>query len=296
MFSLVQLSCFVAVAEELHFGRAADRLSMTQPPLSRQIRLLEAELGVRLLERSSRAVSLTPAGRALLTEARRLLRLSDEAALAVRRAPAGEEGSLVLAFTAVSAQGPLAGLLGTLRDRHPRLTVVLRELVSGDQLAAIAAGDVDLGLLRPPVRGAGFSRRRLHAEPLVVVAPEGLLPGGEVTVSDLAELPLLMYSPVEARYLHELVVAAADAEGVALRPVQYVAQAHTMVALAAAGLGVALVPASAAATLPEGVVSHPLTEAPQAELYAAWRTNSDNPALQRAIDALDDAAQRLASE
>jgi DNA-binding transcriptional LysR family regulator len=295
MFSLVQLNCFVAVAEELHFGRAAERLSMTQPPLSRQIRLLEAELGVRLLERSSRSVSLTPAGRALLTEARRLLRLSDEAALAVRRAPAGEEGSLVLAFTAVSALGPLADLLARLRERHPRLTVVLRELVSGDQLPAIAAGDVDLGLLRPPARGAGFSRRRIHAEPLLVVAPEGLLPAGPVAVADLAELPLLMYSPVEARYLHELVAGAADAAGVTLDPVQYVAQAHTMVALAAAGLGVALVPASAAATLPTGVASRVLADAPQAELYAAWRTTSDNPALRRAIDALDDVGQRLPS-
>ena len=107
MFSLARLSCFIAVAEELHFGRAAERLHMTQPPLSRQIQQLENELGVQLIDRTTRSVTLTPAGVAFLPDARRILQLAEGAALNVKRVPAGDLGTVVVGFTAASAHAVL---------------------------------------------------------------------------------------------------------------------------------------------------------------------------------------------
>ena len=126
MFSLA-VSCFVAVAEELHFGRAAERLNMTQPPLSRQIQLLASELGVQLLDRTSRSVPLTPAGPAFLLEARRILRLAEGAAQTVKRIPAGDLGTVVVGFTAASAHAVLPRLLETVRERLPDVKLDLRE-------------------------------------------------------------------------------------------------------------------------------------------------------------------------
>lgn len=290
MFTLSQLQGFVAVAEELHFGRAAERLSMTQPPLSRQIRSLETALGVRLFDRTSRRVALTPAGRLLLEEARRLLRLSDETALAVRRVPSGEGGSLVIGFTAASVHGVVTHLIARLSEAHPHLELVLRELVTADQLAAIGAGEVDLGVLRPPVRGSGLRWRRVHSEPMVLAVPSGHpLADAEqaASVEVLGREPVVSFSPVEARYFHELIASAADAHGVVVHTAQYVTQVHTMLALVEAGLGIAAVPESAEGTAPPGVALRPLDGAPRAELVATWREGADNPALSRALDVLD---------
>src|SRR6266567_3814336 len=140
---LRHLRYFLAVAEELHFGRAAARLHLTQPPLSRQIRLLEQEVGVTLLNRSGRTVKVTPAGRAFLTEARRILRLAEESSLAVRRIPTGTVGTLAVGFTAVSVHGYVRSFLRRIAEELPRVDLVLRELVTSDQVEAIAAGDID---------------------------------------------------------------------------------------------------------------------------------------------------------
>src|ERR1700691_4091693 len=133
VFTLSQLAGFVAVAEELHFGRAAARLHLTQPPLSRQIMLLEQEVGVTLLDRSGRTVRLTPAGRVFLPEARRILRLADESTLAVRRIPAGDGGTLTIGFTAVSVHGYVQSFLRRVGERLPHVDLVLRELVTSGQ-------------------------------------------------------------------------------------------------------------------------------------------------------------------
>ena len=132
LFELRQLRCFVAAADELHFGRAARRLNMTQPPLSRQIQLLEHALGVRLFERSSRNVALTSAGRVFLLEARRILRLSESAALATRRVASGEAGTVTIGFTAASGYSYLPRLITLCRERLPNITIHLKEMVSAD--------------------------------------------------------------------------------------------------------------------------------------------------------------------
>jgi len=289
MFTLAQLTSFVAVAEELHFGRAAERLHMTQPPLSRQIMLLEREVGVTLLDRSSRVVMLTPAGRVFLTDARRMLRLADQAALAVRRVPTGTGGTLVVGFTAVSVHGYVQPVLQRISEQLPHVDLVLREMVTAAQVEAIASGDVDLGFVRPPVTRAGLVSRVVQSERMLLAAPGGdplTRSGGAVDLVDLDGRPLVMYSPVESRYFHELVTGMTIQAHVRPRYVQYVSQVHTMLALVQAGVGLALVPESATAMHPNGVVFTKLAAraSPPVELAVAWRENTGNPVLHRVLE------------
>jgi DNA-binding transcriptional LysR family regulator len=291
MFTLAQLASFVAVAEELHFGRAAARLHMTQPPLSRQVRLLEQEVGVTLLDRSGRTVKVTPAGRVFLAEARRILRLAEESSLAVRRIPTGAGGALTVGFTAVSVHGYVQSFLRRIAEELPHVDLLLRELVTADQVESIAAGDIDLGFVRPPVTRAGLMSRMVHNERLLLAAPYGdpfADPGWPGDLGDLDGRDLVMYSPVEARYFYELVLGMTVRARIRPRYVQYVSQVHTMLALVQAGIGLALVPESAAALHPDGVafVSLAPAQSPAVELAATWHENADNPALSRALSLL----------
>jgi DNA-binding transcriptional LysR family regulator len=288
MFTLAQLASFVAVAEELHFGRAAARLHLTQPPLSRQIMLLEQEVGVSLLDRSGRTVKVTPAGRVFLAEARRILRLAEESTLAVRRIPTGTGGTLVVGFTAASVHGYVRSFLRRAAEELPHVDLVLRELVTAGQVEAIAAGDIDLGFVRPPVTRAGLLSRVVQSERLLVAvhADDPIARRGRP--ADVAELdgrPLVMYSPVESRYFYELLLGMTVRAQARPRYVQYVSQVHTMLALVQAGVGLAVVPESATAMHPDGVAFVDLADgqSPPVELAAAWRADADNPALARAL-------------
>jgi DNA-binding transcriptional LysR family regulator len=286
-----RIRAFVVVAEELHFGRAAARLRMTQPPLSRQIRLLEQEVGVALLDRSGRTVKVTPAGRVFLAEARRILRLAEESSLAVRRIPAGAGGTLAIGFTAVSVHGYVQSFLRRIARELPHVDLVLRELVTADQVEAIAAGDIDLGFVRPPVTRAGLLSRVVHRERLLLAAPLGdpcAEPGWPGDIGPLDGRDLVMYSPVESRYFYELILGMTARARVRPRYVQYVSQVHTMLALVQAGIGLAIVPESAAALHPDGVAFITLidSQSPPVELAATWSESDDNPALARALSLL----------
>ncbi|MDX1871246.1 LysR substrate-binding domain-containing protein [Mycolicibacterium sp. 120266] len=288
MFSLARLSCFIAVAEELHFGRAAERLHMTQPPLSRQIQQLEAELGVQLIDRTTRSVTLTPAGVAFLPDARRILQLAESAALTVKRVPAGDLGTVVVGFTAASAHAVLPRLLERTRAKLPDVKLELREMVSAAQIEGLMTGEIDLGMARPPLKRPGIVSRPLLHEQLVVALPaEHPLVGQarQLTLNDLDGHDVVMYSPIEARYFNELLISAFTIAGATPRYVQFVTQVHTMLVLVRSGIGIALVPASAATLHPEGVVFRSIgafRERP-VELDAAWRQDSTNPALLRLL-------------
>ncbi|POX60427.1 LysR family transcriptional regulator [Streptomyces sp. Ru62] len=285
MFTLTQLTCFVAVAEELHFTRAAERLSMTQPPLSRQIQLLEGELGVKLLDRTNRTVRLTPAGRSFLAEARRIVRQAEHAALAVRRVSTGEAGSIAIGFTAASAYSALGELLESARRGLPRVEILLHELVTRDQLEALSEGSLDLGLIRPSAVGPDLAARTAVREGLVAALPaDHVLAAGEgpIELSAFDGQDFLMYSPTEARYFHELLLTTF--RGAQVRPVftQYLSQVHSILALVNIGWGIALVPEAAAGMRPAGVVYRPLHlpgHPRPVELDYVWRKSNDNPAL-----------------
>lgn len=289
MFTITQLTGFVAVAEESHFGRAARRLNMTQPPLSRQIQQLERELGVELIDRGSRAIRLTPAGRAFLQDARRLLHDAEQAAQSVRRVTAGQSGVLRLGFTATSAYGVLGGLLRTAREHLPHVEVVLHELVTRDQLERLSADALDLGLGRPPIP-PGLRARLLRSEPLLAALPAGhpLTAEDELDLAAFHQADVVGYSPFEARYFYDLLAVTFHAAGVHPTYVQHADQVHTVLALVEAGLGIALVPATAARLHVEGITLRPvrLPIPNPVELHLVWRETNNNPALHTFVELL----------
>jgi DNA-binding transcriptional LysR family regulator len=287
-FTLEQLRGFVAVAEELHFGRAAGRLQMTQPPLSRQVQKLERQVGAQLLERDNRRVTLTPAGEVFLAEARRLLSLADSAPELARRVSSGSSGVLRIGFTAASTYGILGDLLNDLAAALPQVDLDLREMVTREQVAALMNEDIDLGLARPPFDVETFSSRLLRREAMLVALPAGheLAGGSAVAADDLAGEPVIMHSPTQARYFYDLVVRSVPIahENV----VHTVSQVLTMLWLVAAGRGIAFVPESASRMGIPGVEFTRLqTPVPEpAELHLLWRHDSRNPALWRALNVL----------
>ena len=296
MFSMDQLESFVAVAEEQHFGRAAIRLHITQPPLSRRIQLLEEQLGVDLFDRSRRAVKLTPAGRVFLVDARKILKLAQEAALSARRTPRGEIGLVTIAFTASSAYAFLNRVVSAANTELPQVELVLREMVSQAQLEALLAGTIDIGILRPPVNGAEIVTRPLSTESMLAALPAGHRLANSDTplsISDFDGEQFIGYSPAEARYFHEILVGVFRAAGV--RPVyaQYVTQIHTMLAMVKADLGIALVPVAASALHFDGVMLREVADLPAdlVELQMAWRRSNDNPAAKALLRVIKRASE-----
>ena len=288
MFELSQLRCFVAAAEELHFGRAAARLNMTQPPLSRQIQLLERILGVTLLDRTSRSVRLTPAGRIILLEARRILRLAESAALTTRQVASGETGRIALGFTAASGYGFLPRLLHLARRHLPKLEIALREMVTDEQIEALITGRIDVGLLRPPVNRQDFEKMPVLTEPLVGALPKGdpRLEKASLTLADFDRSPMIMYAPEGAWYFHHMLATMFDEADVQPLAVQHMSQIHSMLALVHAGLGAAMVPEAATRLHFDDVFFRPVETHPArpVELYLVWRRDNDNPALKPLLE------------
>jgi len=283
MFELSHLRCFVAVGEELHFGRAAERLNMTQPPLSRQIRLLEHTIGTALLERTSRRVRFTAAGKAFFPEAARILRLSEEATSRVRRIAKGQQGSIAIGYTAAYGYGFLPEVVRRLRERVPDVSLTLKEMVTRQQLEAIEAGQLDVGLMRPHGNPGGLETVRLGREGLLLAIPEreAKLWPREPTLASLDGRPYIGYSPYEANYFNLLVQAALNKSGVKPQIVEYVPQIHTMLGLVRCGIGAALIPETAARLHFEGVVLRPLSMKPArpVEMVFSYRKDNENPIL-----------------
>lgn len=286
MFTLDQARSFVALAEELHFGRAAERLNMTQPPLSRQIQKLERTIGVRLLDRDNRKVELTAAGEAFLTDARRLVVAAERAPANARRIASGQLGELRIGFTAASGFSLLGPLLSEITDNLPDVHLELFEMVTGEQVQALQDGDIDLGLARPPFDERIFESALLLSETLYVAVPTGHRLESqrrEVSVRDLVDEPLIMHSPTKARYFYDLIVRRIEIEHGNVA--HSVSQVLTMIALVSAGRGIAFVPESARLLGVEGVSYLRLAEVPDdpVQLHAIWNRESRNPALGKLV-------------
>lgn len=281
MFEISQLRCFVAVAEELHFSRAAERLNMTQPPLSRQIRLLEHHVGAQLLERNSRTVRLTAAGRAFFPEASRILRMAEEAAFTARRAAKGDQGTLAVGFTSASGYNLLPEVVRRLRDRAPGISLTLKELVSTTQVEMLNAGQLDLGLMRPHPINAELTSQRIATESLMLAIPESEAAQWPEapTLASLHGKPFIMYSPYEARPFHQMLTERFARDGVVPDIVEHIGQVHTMLALVRAGMGAALIAAGASRLHFEGIVLREVATEP-VEMVCTYRRNNDNPVLQ----------------
>ena len=277
---LRQLRYFVAVAETLHFGRAARRLDISQPPLSRQVAAFEDELGVELFERSTRGVRLTPAGSALLPRARRLLADADTIARGARELARGDVGLINLGFLAASTYSVLPRLLLTFRRSRPGVRLVLTEATSDRQLVALADGSLDAGVLLPPVADPALAYQPLIREPLVAALPSGRPWPARLELARLAGEPFILFPRRVGAGLHDLIVGACERAGFTPRVEQEAVQMPTIVSLVAAGMGVALVPGSLRRMRRMGVVYRPLADRiPAVEMGIAWRADDPAPAL-----------------
>ena len=240
---------FVTLADELHYGRAAQRLHMTQPPLTQAIQGLERTLGVPLFDRSRRAVALTPAGAALVAPARRLLEAAGELPRIAQAAAAGLAGQLRLAFVSSIAYGPLPEWLRSFRASHPQVQLLLREATLDVQLAAFAADEIDAGFVlhAPGAAPAGFATWTALSEPLVVALPErhplaSARPAAGLRLAQVAAEPLVIFPRLIAPSLYDAVLAACRAQGATPQIAQEAIQMQTIVNLVSAGMGVAWVP------------------------------------------------------
>ncbi len=281
---LRQLRYFVAVAEELHFRRAAERLHMSQPPLSQQIRALEDELGFALLIRTRRRVELTPAGAAFLRDARALIAELEGAVATARRIDAGQTGRLRVGFVGSALLSIVPGTVERFRASRPGVAIELRERSTVDQLRAVAAGVVDVGLVRPPIEDDG-----LHAETVLRERTVAALPAAHplasltrVPLRRLAAEPHVLFPRDQAPGFHDLLIGALAGTGAGPRVIQYAPEMLTIIGLVAAGTGVSLVPASVSRLALDGVTYRPVTGAPRSELVAITRAGDDS-ALVRAF-------------
>lgn len=283
-----QLRHFLAVAEELHFGRAAERLGITQPPLSQSIQALEAELGVALFTRNRRMVALTPVGAAWLPHVRRVV--SDAAALPVlaRRIARGEVGTVRLGFVSTAIYSLLPDLVAKHKAGQPDVELHLFEQTSDIQIDGLLERTVDVGLIIPPARALhpALRYRPLLREPLIAAVPTGWIDSGQlataaggVSVTALAEKPLLLFPRHSAPAFHDLVTGylATAQSGVPLG--QEAVQMQTIISLVSAGLGFALVPQSLRNLARAGVSFLPLSpQPPSVELGIAWHYGTVTPA------------------
>ena len=272
---LRQLRHFIAVAERLHFGRAALALHMSQPPLSRSIRALEELVGATLLARTRRRVELTPEGARFLEEAKRLLAQLERAVLDVRSMAAGAGGRLRLGFVSLADYGVLPLLLKAYKAARPGVTLALREMLSPDQAAALTAGELDFGLLLPPVTGADLEHVVVQRERFLAALPlrHRLARGrGRLAVRELAEEAFVMVPREIAPGLHDIFATLTARAGFSPRVAQEAIQMQTVVSLVSSGLGVALVPASVANLGRRGVAYREIADPhPRLDLWLAWR-------------------------
>jgi DNA-binding transcriptional LysR family regulator len=279
---LRQLRYFVAVAEELHFRRAAARLHMSQPPLSQQIRQLEDEIGCRLLARTRRRVELTPAGEAFLRDARAVLADLDGAVATVRRIDAGQTGRLRISFVGSALVSLLPGIVQRFRAARPHVEVELRERTTSDQVDAVATGAIDVGFVPLPVDEAGLRVEVLLRERTIAALPAGHALAGvrRVTLRRLAAEPFILFPHAQAPGFHDrLITSLTAATGSPPRVVQEASEMQTIVGLVATGIGVSLVPASVEHLALQGVAYRPVTGGPPVELAAITREADDSPVV-----------------
>lgn len=285
---LRQLRYFLAVAEELHFGKAAERVFIAQSPLSRQIKQLEDELGVQLFRRTKRSVELTDAGRALIPEAEAILLATRRAKEAAVGAKQGRIGRLTIGFTQSAVYTPLARILKQYIGVAPRVELHFREhVLTPEQVLSLTTAKLDLGVLRPPVVDPQIELLPLMQETLVAAVPEGsaLARRPALSLKDLANEPFVTFSKSIDSSLSAAVLRVCHTTGFQPRITQEAREVATIVMLVASGLGVALVPASAEAVGQEGVVFRPIQqETPLLTLALAWNRTTHSAVRDQFIE------------
>ncbi|MFZ6874031.1 LysR family transcriptional regulator [Undibacterium sp. Di27W] len=288
---LRHLKYFIAVAEELHFTRAAERLHIGQPPLSHAIQMLEADIGAQLLERSKRWVRLTEAGKLFLKDARHILALAEQASENARRAQRGETGELRIGFTFSTPFTPLfAAVINSYRQQYPDVTLSLREMTTNKQLEALDQRSLDVGFIRPPEDGElarGVSSplrfRKLREDALVAVLPSThpLAKKKKVSMKDLAQESFIMYPPSAGTGIYPHILRLCRAAGYAPKIVQEANDASTIIGLVAAGCGVSVLIGSFYSIHFDGICYRPIADAgASTSLLLAQRKGEVSPLVE----------------
>jgi DNA-binding transcriptional LysR family regulator len=288
--NLRSLRCFLAVAEELHFGRAARRLNLSQPPLTQHIKALEAELGATLFHRTKRSVRITEAGSALLDEARRLVGQADGLRNVVQRADKGRSGYLHAGFITSSVFTDARKLYARLSRGVPGVTVMWQEMASSEQIEALHEDKLDIAFLHTPAVHRGLTAEIIVREPMVMAVPDGhrlagrrQAPLSEFAMDDFV-LPLRHISPI----FYDSIIAACHAAGISpVIPPHQPRNLLTILSLVSVGAGVSVIPGTLAAAGFPGVSFMGIKgEPPVSEVSALWRPDNRSPVLQRALAAL----------
>ncbi|EMC3958244.1 TPA: LysR family transcriptional regulator [Pseudomonas aeruginosa] len=295
---LRHLRYFIAVAEELHFGRAAERLGISQPPLSQQIQALEEEIGARLFERTNRRVDLTDAGRLFLDESRQVLAQVDKAVLLARRAHLGELGELKIGFTSSAPfTSTIPSSIHAFRKAYPDVHLDLQEMSSRQVLKALLEESLQVGVIRPLALPDAVHWVELFREPLVAVlrADHPLAAGSEdgLAIAALAEEPFVFFPRSYGTGLYDQVIALTRQAGFSPRIAQEASEAMTIIGLVSAGLGVSILPASFRRTRVDGVVYRTLSD-PEATT-AVWLVRRQNEGSPLALSFIDLVTREAAS-
>jgi DNA-binding transcriptional LysR family regulator len=290
---LRQLRYFVAVAEERHFGRAAQRLHMSQPPLSMQIKGLELELGIVLLERTSRRVSLTDAGRAFLKRARKILEAVEEAKEEARGAEEGTQGVLGVGFISSATLSLLPPSIRLFRERFGGVELELKELTSAQQVDALYGGEIKVGLVRLPMRAPGIRFEPVLEERLLVALPSGhaLERLDRVPLEAIADLPLIFFTRQMIPGFHAQIVELFQRVGAFPKVAQHAVHLQTIVGLVASGVGIAILPSSAERVSREGVVYRALDVSDATSwMGLAWVEGDESKLVRNFIGTVREAA------
>lgn len=289
---------FVTVAEERHFGRAAEKLHMSQPPLSQQIQLLEKELGVQLLTRTTRRVELTEAGEILYEGAKRAVDQLDQAILHAQRVQRGEAGRLRVGFVSTAAFQLLSDVLRAFRERHPQASLELFHLTSAQQAAAFEARTIDVGFLREPP-GGDIEVEVIDREPLLVALPaaHALAKRTSVAVRALRHEPFVMWDRQQTPGIAETITELCRRHGFRPTIALEVTNPPAMLSLVSGGVGVAIVPLSATHLRPEAVAFRPLDDkSAYSPMALAWRSDNARELLPRFVALVRDVCARSASD
>lgn len=292
-FELTQLRYFIAVAEELNFRRAARRLNISQPPLSRHIALLEHAIGVRLFDRTNRSVRLTAAGERFLFDAIDLLKRAETAALFARQTERGEGGALVLGFVPSATLEVIPRIVLAAREKMPGLTLTLREMMTYEQVEGLMSGSLELGLTRLPGRSPNLLLRKVWSEPFVLAIPTShpLAEKPDLNVQDLNAVDFIGYSTERGGFLHEVLHGYLNSAGVSPKLVFSVSQGRTIMALVDAGIGLGFVPRSNAqiAMANTTIREIPLPDSFRSDLYLALGPKEPSSLLTRFTQLVTDA-------
>jgi len=288
---LRQLKYFLAVAEDLHFGNAARRMNISQPPLSQQIKQLEDELGTKLFERTSRSVALTPEGDFLMKEAQSVLDKLDRATETVKAMARGEEGQLTIGFVVILNQSKLPEVIRDFRSRFPNVRLELKELSTNSQLSALSSGDLDIGFIRAYGHKLnGFRSKTYLKENYVLALPDHhpLAGDSEVRLSDLTDDALIMFNREYQPDLFDFIIRKFTDAGVKPKMIQETNRRLTAIALVAAGMGVSPVPESTKRLGREGVVYLPIADPfPTIEVIAVWPENRNSHVLESFVQVME---------